>query len=92
MGKPLTISQALARVRRLEGAIRMAKEYLESGKHADSSAFRAIFKQKFKDGKELPPHKDWVKNFYLRQMEWRLVQAEKVLWQLERQNNPPSAH
>jgi hypothetical protein len=92
MGKPLTIPQALARVRRLEASIRMAKEYLESGKHADSVAFRAIFKPKLKDGKELPPHKDWVKNFYLKQMERRLVQAEKVLWQLERQNNPPSAH
>src|SRR5690242_4710740 len=90
MSDKLQASQILARIKRLETAIRIAKEYLEKGEHADWSAFRPIFKPKLKDGKELPPHKDWVKNVYLRQMEARLVEAEKKLWELDRKNNPPS--
>ena len=82
----------LDRIESIEHAMAKAREYLESGKHAHWIGFRPMFDRKLKDGKELPPHKDWVKNFYLKQMEGRLVEAEKVLWQLERENNPPSAH
>lgn len=92
MKNKLQASQVLARIKSLEAAIRMAKEYLESGKHANWSVFRPLFNPKLKDGKELPPHKDWVKNVYLRQMEKRLSEAEKTLWELDRKNNPPSAH
>jgi hypothetical protein len=91
MKEPLQVTQVLARIESLEAAIRKAREYLESGEHADWSAFRPLFNPKLKDGKELPPHKDWVKNVYLRKMERALSQTEKYLWQLERENNPPSA-
>jgi len=60
----------------------MAKEYLESGKYAESTAFRAIFKPKLKDGKELPPHKDWVRNWFLPRMERALNRAERILERL----------
>jgi hypothetical protein len=81
----LNVAQVLARIKSLEQAIRKAKEYLETGEHANWHALRPLFNRKLKDGKEVPPHKDWVKNVYLRQMEKRLSQAEKTLWQLERE-------
>lgn len=89
--QPLQVTEVLARIKSLEAAIGKAKEYLESGKHADWRKFRPVFDAKLKDGKELPPQKDWVKNVYLRHLERKLIQAEKTLWQLERENNPPSA-
>ena len=67
------------RIESLEQAIRIASEYLESGKHADWPGFRPLFDRKVKDGKELPPHKDWVKNVFLPHMEKALARAEKVL-------------
>lgn len=69
----------LERIDSLEKAITKAKEYLESGKHADWSGFRPLFARKFKDGEELPPHKDWVKNVFLPRMEKRLRHAEKIV-------------
>ncbi len=62
----------LDRIQRLEEAITKAHEYLESGKHADSRDFRPLFNVKVRDGKILPPHKDWVKNVFLRRMEGAL--------------------
>jgi hypothetical protein len=73
----------LDRIKSFEQSIRIAREYLESGKHADWSGFRPLFDRKFKNGKELPPHKDWVKNVYLPRMERALGQAEKTLDRLE---------
>lgn len=73
------------RIEHLEQAIRRAKEYLESGKHADWHGFRPLFNRKLKDGKELPPHKDWVKNVFLPRMEKALTRAEKVLEKLGEQ-------
>src|SRR6266404_2302008 len=55
----------LDRIQVLEQAIRNAREYLESGKHGQWSGFRPLFASKLRDGKELPPHKDWVKNVFL---------------------------
>jgi hypothetical protein len=57
----------LERIESFEEAIAKAKEYLESGKHAHWAGFRPLFVSKFKDGKELPPHNDWVKNVFLPQ-------------------------
>jgi uncharacterized protein YqcC (DUF446 family) len=72
----------LERIEKLEQAIRRANEYLESGKHADWSGFRPLFVRKSKDGKELPPHKDWVKNVFLPRMEKALGRSEKILERL----------
>jgi hypothetical protein len=69
----------LDRIQRLEEAITKAHEYLESGKHADWRLFRPLFDFKKRDGKRLPPHKDWVKNVFLRRMERALGRAEKLL-------------
>jgi hypothetical protein len=72
----------LDRIALLEQAIGRAREYLESGKHAHWSGFRPWFIRKFKDGKELPPHKDWVKNVFLPNNEKALSRAEKILERL----------
>lgn len=72
----------LGRIESLEQAIAKAREYLESGKHADWRGFRPLFVPKLRDGKELPPHKDWVKNVYLPRMEKALSRAEKILERL----------
>ena len=55
----------LDRIKKLEEAIINGREYLESGAHPDWHGFRACFVPKVRDGKALPPHKDWVKNVFL---------------------------
>jgi hypothetical protein len=72
----------LDRIEFLEDAIRKAKEYLESGEHADWKAFRPLFDRKLRDGKELPPHKDWVRNVFLPRREKALSRQEKLLQKL----------
>jgi hypothetical protein len=72
----------LDRIQLLEKAIGRATEYLESGKHARWRGFRPLFARKPRDGKELPPHKAWVKNFFLPRMGKALNQAEKILERL----------
>ena len=71
------------RIKNLEDAISKGSEYLESGKHADWRGFRAFFTPKVRDGKELPPHRDWVKNVFLPRMEKALSRAEKILDKLD---------
>jgi hypothetical protein len=71
------------RIKSLQQAIAKAREYLESGKHADWSGFRPLFAQKFRNSKELPPHKDWVKNVFLPRNEKALRRAEKLVEQFE---------
>ena len=76
------------RIQWLERAIRKAKEYLETGEHADWSGFRPWFVSKLRDGKELPPHKDWVKNFFLPRTEMALNRAEKLLERIGLMESP----
>ena len=73
----------LDRIKSIEQAIVRAREYLQSGKHADWSGFQPVFVHKLKDGKELPPHKDWVRNFFLPSMEKALKKAEKIVERLD---------
>jgi len=70
------------RIKHHEDAITKAREYLESGKHADWHGFRPMFVDKVRDGKVLPPHKDWVKNVFLPRMEKELRKAERTLEKL----------
>ncbi|HUE71813.1 MAG TPA: hypothetical protein VMP01_13080 [Pirellulaceae bacterium] len=72
----------LDRIKHLEEAIAKGREYLESGQHADWCGFRPLFTAKKRDGKELPPHKDWVRNVFLPNREKALRQAEIVLERL----------
>ena len=71
----------LERIESLERAIRTAREYLESGTHANWHGFRPLFGR----GENLPPHKDWVKNVFLRRREMGLAQAEKFMQRLDEQ-------
>ena len=73
----------IERVDSIEQAIARAREYLESGKHAHWTGFRPLFDSKFKNGKELPPHKEWVKNVFLPRKQKALRYAEKVLERLD---------
>jgi hypothetical protein len=72
----------LDRIKCLESAIDKGREYLESGKHAHWQGFRPLFVPKIRDGKTLPPHKDWVKNVFLPRHERALRKAEKTLEKL----------
>jgi len=80
-GEPMNATRkaVLDRIELLEQALFRAREYLESGKHAHWTGFRPLFDRKLRDGKELPPHKDWVKRVFIPRMERALSQAEKVL-------------
>ena len=71
------------RIKHLEIAIVCANDYLETGKHARWQAFNPIFVYKFKNGEELPPHKDWVKNVFLPHVERSLSRSQKLLERLE---------
>jgi len=72
----------LERIQSIEQAIARAKEYLDIGKHAHWIGFGPLFDRKFRNGKELPPHKDWVKNVFIPREEKALRYAEKVLERL----------
>lgn len=69
----------LDRIKHLEDAIAKGHEYLTTGKHADWHGFRPLFVDRVKDGKTLPPHKDWVKNVFLPNQEKALRKAEETL-------------
>jgi hypothetical protein len=73
----------LERISSLEDALTKAHEYLESGEHANWNGFRPYFTPKYRDGKEMPPHKDWVKNVFIPGRERDLRKAETALDRLE---------
>jgi hypothetical protein len=72
----------LDRIEHFQEAITKGCQYLESGQHADWHGFRPLFAPKVKDGKVVPPHKDWVKHVFLSRLETALRQAEKALEKL----------
>jgi hypothetical protein len=76
----------LDRIASIEDALGRAREYLESGKHADWNGFRPLFVPKRRNGKDLPPHKDWVKNVFLPRMEKALSRSEKALERFDRED------
>jgi hypothetical protein len=73
----------LAHIKYLEEAIAKGREYLQNGAYADWRGFRPLFTAKKKDGKALPPHPDWVRNWFLPRHEKALKTAEKRLEQIE---------
>jgi hypothetical protein len=73
----------LERIKRCEESIIKAREYLEGGDHADWHGFRSLFSIKTRDGKALPPHKDWVRNVFLPRAERALHDAETLLHRLD---------
>ncbi len=72
----------LERIKTLEVGISKGREYLESGAHADWHGFHAVFVPKTRNGKELPPHKDWMRNVFLPRCERALSKAERLLERL----------
>ncbi len=83
MSDPRSSKRAiLDRIKRFDEAIAKANEYLESGKHANWSGFRPWFDRKIKDSKELPPHRDWVKNVFIPRREKELNRLERIIEEL----------
>ena len=69
----------MVRIKNLEEEIAKGCEYLESGKHAEWTRFRPWFTRKVRDGKVLPPHREWVKNVFIPRAQRALRKAEKLL-------------
>ena len=69
----------LERIKQLEDAVTKAREYLESGKHADWHGFRPFFVNKVRNGELMPPHCDWVRNVFLPSREKALSENQKLL-------------
>lgn len=67
------------RIRHLEQAIAKATEFLNTGEHAHWARFRPLFIHKHRDGKELPPHRDWVRNVFIPRKQKSLNLAEQAL-------------
>ena len=76
----------LDRIKYLEEGIAKGREYLQTGAHADWRGFKPLFYGKMKDDKKLPPHPDWVRNWFLPRSEKVLNRAEKLLEKYEREN------
>lgn len=70
--------EILKRIESLREAIDKARNYLESGRHADWSGFRPLFTPKVRGDEALPPHKDWVKNVFLPRQEKALDRQERL--------------
>jgi hypothetical protein len=77
------IKAVLERIKHLEQDIVRANEFLADGSHAHWQKFEPLFVKKVRNGKELPPHRDWVKNVFLPGRERSLTRARKVLEKLE---------
>jgi len=71
------------RIRRLEATVKLANEYLDTGAHADWGGFRPLFVDKWKDGKPCPPHKDWVRNVFIKRCERLIGESMKALKRLD---------
>ena len=82
----------LERIEYLEGAMTKAREYLESGKHADWHGFRPLFADKVRNDKVLPPHKDWVKNMFLPSHEKALRRNQTLLEKLTQKKTGRANH
>ncbi len=74
----------LDRIAAAEDALARAREYLATGAHQHWPGFRALFAPKQRNGIELPPHADWVRNVFIPRMEKVLVEAERAMEKLSR--------
>lgn len=71
------------RIDDLEDEVAKACEYLQTGTNTHWHGFRPFFKEKVRDGKMLPPYKDWVKNVFIPSRERALRKAEKLIDRIE---------
>jgi hypothetical protein len=55
----------LDRIKHLEDSILKAEEYLRDGSNSNYHGFQPLFRDKVKNGKVMPPHRDWVRNVFL---------------------------
>jgi hypothetical protein len=83
--------KVLERIESIQAALVRAREYLESGQHADWNRFRPLFAPKLRDGEPAPPHPDWVRSVFIPRHERDLRSAEKALERLETAPAPRGA-
>lgn len=69
----------IERMKQHADAIEIARAYLANGDHANWQGFRPLFG----DFRGRFPHRDWVKNVFLRRRSAALTQCEKALETLE---------
>ena len=72
------------RIEMIEEELRIAREYLLDGSNADWRGFRPLFRDKIREGRSVPPHRDWVKNVFIPGRERALRKSELALERLER--------
>jgi hypothetical protein len=77
------VKKVLDRIASLELSLARAREYLDTGAHADWTRFRPLFVDKCNAERALPPHKDWVQSTFIPRRERALRQAERALERLE---------
>ena len=80
--------QVLDRIQSIEMSLVRAREYLETGRHADWHRFRPLFASKWQGDRVLPTHKDWVRNVFVPRYERALLTPEKALERLEQLDSP----
>lgn len=86
----------LDRIQWLEEAIDKARACLETGANATWAGFGPWLEPKVRDGKRMPPHRDWVRHVFLRRCEKSLARAKRILEKLDEKENqrrdePPQA-
>lgn len=74
----------MGKIRWCEEQLDLAYRYLETDEGSDLRIFRPLFSNKLNvSGNVLPPHKDWVKNVFIRRRENAILRLQKLLRRLE---------
>ena len=83
MGMDKTAS-VMSKIRWCEDQLKLAYRYLEVGEGGDFHIFRPLFSQKLDAGGSVaPPHKDWIRSFFIPRRERALARLVKRLRRLE---------
>lgn len=74
----------MAKIRWCEHQLKLAYRYLDTDQGSDLHIFRPLFDKKLDaSGKALPPHKDWVKNVFIRRREKAIVRLHQLLRRID---------
>ena len=77
-------TSVMGKIKWCEDQLKLAYRYLDTDEGSDLRIFRPLFTKKLDaSGNALPPHKDWVKNVFIRRREKAIVRLQKRLRRLE---------
>ncbi len=85
--RQIKIKAVTDRIEQIKKNLLIGYEFLATGAHGNWHGFKPLYVEKTKDGIALPPHRDWVKNVFIAELERSLVKAEKKLETIEKQDN-----